>query len=139
MSSKTAEAPAKSPAAVRNEAGKEAQGGAPSFSLDDLIQDAAAKSGLTPSMSPPDDTAVASDSEGITAWHNGKKITAMWCNAANRNAYAAVSGLGWRKLSNANDSAFLSMVMLASHAETVSANVNINIGSDNEIHEIYVW
>ncbi|MEJ2462243.1 MAG: hypothetical protein P8098_11540 [Candidatus Thiodiazotropha sp.] len=78
-----------------------------------------------PSMTPP--------------WYNGKKITALWCNQTDRNAYIYVGGMGWRKLSNANASALLSMVMLASHAEQTNATVNLRVESDNMVHEIYVW
>ncbi|WP_322865624.1 hypothetical protein U5922_005100 [Aquicoccus sp. G2-2] len=63
----------------------------------------------------------------------------MWCNASARNAFAAVQGLGWKRLSNANDSSFLALVMMASHAEQTNATVNVEIGTDQEIHQIYVW
>ncbi|MEJ2455840.1 MAG: hypothetical protein P8103_17020 [Candidatus Thiodiazotropha sp.] len=64
---------------------------------------------------------------------------ALWCNQTDRNAYIYVGGMGWRKLSNANASALLSMVMLASHAEQTNATVNLRVESDNMVHEIYVW
>ncbi len=47
--------------------------------------------------------------------------------------------MGWRRLSNANDSAFLAMVMMGAHAEQMNATVNLKISSSNEIQEIYVW
>lgn len=93
-----------------------------------------------PAQTPPNDITVeAEEATGITAWHNGKKITATWCNASNRNAYAAVQGLGWRRLSDANDSCFLSMTLMAAHAEQTNATVNVEIGTDNKIQQIYVW
>jgi len=135
---KTAEAPAQEPVTMKAEAAASAAG-APSYDLEALLQETGIKSASTPAMSPPDDVTAVSEDQGITAWHNNKKITAMWCNSSSRNAFAAVAGLGWRKISNANDSSYLAMVMMASHAETMNSNVNINIGADNEIHEIYVW
>lgn len=92
-----------------------------------------------PSMTPPSEQSVSAEDEGISAWYNGKKITALWCNQTDRNAYIYVGGMGWRKLSNANASALLSMVMLASHAEQTNATVNLRVESDNMVHEIYVW
>ncbi len=135
---KTAEAPAQEPAAMKSEAAASATG-APSYDLEALLQETGIRSTSTPAMSPPDDVTAVTEDQAITAWHNSKKITAMWCNSSSRNAYAAVSGLGWRKIEDTNDSAFLSLVMLASHAETLNSTVNVNIGADNKIHEIYVW
>ena len=113
---------------------------APSMDVSALLSDTIVERVDRPAQMPPDDiTSDAEEVEGITAWHNGKKITATWCNASNRNAYAAVQGLGWRRLCNANDSAFLSLTMLAAHAEQTNSTVNVEIGSDNKIHQIYVW
>ncbi|WP_050930544.1 hypothetical protein [Aestuariivita boseongensis] len=113
---------------------------APSMDVTALLGDTIVERVDRPAQMPPDDITVeAEEQAGITAWHNGKKITATWCNASNRNAYAAVQGIGWRRLCNANDSAFLSLTMLAAHAEQTNATVNVEIGSDNKIHQIYVW
>jgi len=114
--------------------------GSPTLELDTLLSETRLEDEARPMMTPPSEVieqGLAAD--GITAWHNNKKITAMWANASARNAYASVAGIGWRRLSNANDSAFLALVMLASQAEQTNANCNIRIESDNLIHEIYVW
>ena len=92
-----------------------------------------------PTIIPAAETEAVTEEDGITAWHTGKKITALWCNSSNRNAYASVEGIGWRRLANTNDGAHLSLTMLAAHAEQTGANCNIRIESDNMIHEIYVW
>lgn len=115
-------------------------GDAPTMDVNALLGETIVERVDRPAQTPPNDITVeAEEAEGITAWHNGKKITATWCNASNRNAYAAVQGLGWRRLSNANDSAFLTLTMLAAHAEQTNATVNVEIGSDNKIRQIYVW
>lgn len=103
---------------------------------EDVFSDNAFDAG--PSVTPPTE-AVAADEIGATAWHNNKRITSMWCNASNKNAYAAIQGVGWRRISPANDSAWLSMTMLASLAEQTGARANILLGDDNMIREIYVW
>jgi hypothetical protein len=93
-----------------------------------------------PALTPPSEIVEAAmESSGIAAWHDSKKITSLWCNLSSRNAYAGIAGLGWKRISNANDSSFLTLVMLASHAEQTNANCRIRIEADNEIHEIYVW
>jgi hypothetical protein len=114
--------------------------GAPTMEPDALMSVTRLEDEARPVMTPPSEAVEQeAEAEGITAWHNGKKITAMWANASVRNAHAAIAGMGWRKLSNANDSSFPALVMLASHAEQTNANCNIRIDADGEIHEIYVW
>ena len=96
--------------------------------------------GVSPAQAPPSESQLAAAEEaGIAAWHNGKKITALWSNSSPRNAYIVVEGMGWKKLSNANDSCIVSMTMLAAHAEQANATVNIRTESDGMVHEIYVW
>lgn len=113
---------------------------APTMDVTALLGDTIVERVDRPAQRPPNDiTAESEETDGITAWHNGKKITATWCNASNRNAYAAVQGLGWRRLGHANDSAYLALTMLAAHAEQTNSTVNVEIGSDNKIHQIYVW
>ncbi|MFY9210870.1 MAG: hypothetical protein WAO69_07060 [Aestuariivita sp.] len=112
---------------------------APSLDVNSLLGETMVERMDRPAMTPPNDATIEAEDVGATAWHNGKKITATWCNASNRNAYAAVQGIGWRRLSNANDSSFLALTMLAAHAEQTNATVNVEIGSDNEIHQIYAW
>ncbi len=136
---KTADAPATDVQEMeRTEA--HSAGDAPTMDVTALLSDTIVERIDRPAQTPPDDITVAADEgEGITAWHTGKKITATWCNASNRNAYAAVQGLGWRRLSNGNDSSFLALTMLAAHAEQTNATVNVEIGRDNKIRQIYVW
>ena len=96
--------------------------------------------GIKPAQTPPSEAQLAAAEEaGIAAWHNSKKITALWSNASTRNAYIAVDGMGWKKLANPNDSSFVSMTMMAAHAEQINATVNIRTESDGMVHEIYVW
>ncbi|MFP4239530.1 hypothetical protein [Rhodosalinus sp.] len=134
----TADAPADTVEQVKADAQAQAAPDAPTLDVTGLTETAPARV-EAPTMRPPGEAGIEAEGEGVTAWHTGKKITAMWCNASNRNAWAAVQGLGWRRIAPANDSAYLTLVMLCSHAEQTNATVNVNIGSDNQIHEIYVW
>jgi len=75
---------------------------------------------------------------GAGSWHPNKKITALWSINQTRNAYAAVSGLGWKKLANNSDSGIVALNMLTSHAKDRNRNVKVRI-DNNKIVEIYVW
>lgn len=103
-------------------------------------ESSAVKGSAAPSLTPPGEKVMeAEEGAGASAWHNGKKVTAMWANSSPRNAYAAVENVGWRRINNANDNSWVSLTMLCSHAEQTNSNCNIRTESDNKIHEIYVW
>ena len=53
----------------------------------------------------------------LKSWTNNLKVNGLWSNDARRNAYAHFSGLDRRKLPNSNDSAHLTLTMLAATAE----------------------
>ncbi len=93
-----------------------------------------------PTMIPPSEQEeFASSADGIAAWHNNQKITGLWSNRSNGNSYIAIAGMGWKRLSPANDSALVNLTMLAAHAAQINANVNIRIEADGMVHELYVW
>lgn len=56
---------------------------------------AAAEISMEPTLVPPQ-TEAKTDT-GITAWQNNQKITALWSNSANRNVWAYVANIGWKK------------------------------------------
>lgn len=93
-----------------------------------------------PQVTPPAETAGASTDGGVTAvvWHRDKRVTAMWSNASNRNAYAAVSGLGWRRISPANDSCFVTMTAMLAHAEASGKRTDVKLDGAT-IVEVYVF
>ena len=112
----------------------------PTMLPESLMEEAAQAPAAAPTLVPPTEAEIqAAEAEGIAAWYSGKKITALWSSDANRNSYIAVPGLGWKKLSNANDSSTVSLTMLAATAEQTNANVNIRVEADGMVHEIYVW
>lgn len=114
---------------------------APTLSYDQFTPALAAGGvGAAPSMVPPgEESQAALQAEGITAWHNSKKITSMWSNSSSLNAYAGVDGMGWKKISNSNPSSFVSLVAILSLAEQTGAATNLRIEADGEIHEAYVF
>jgi hypothetical protein len=78
-------------------------------------------------------------SAGIGAWNNSKKITGLWSINQNRNSWAYIDGVGWRKLANNSDSAVVALSVLAAHAREKNSSVNYRDEADGMIHEIYVW
>jgi hypothetical protein len=92
-----------------------------------------------PTVVPP---AVAAEAagEGITAtWRNNVKIDALWSIDETRNAWLRVVGLGWRKIYNGRDGAFLALTALASQARQTNRPVNLREEADGMVYEIYLW
>lgn len=75
---------------------------------------------------------------GAAVWHDNKKITALWSKNETRNSWAAVSGLGWKRLNSSNDSSCTALTILAAHARNYNRNVKLKLDND-QIKEIYVW
>lgn len=75
---------------------------------------------------------------GAGTWHDNKKITALWSINETRNAWAAITDLGWQKLANNSDSAIAALNLLASYARDRDRAVNVRI-DNNQVVEIYVW
>lgn len=118
--------------------------GAPALTIEEILrvqqQATAVVAEGVPTLAPPAEVAEAeAAAEAVTAWHTGVKVTALWVNAAQRNAYAAVEGLGWRRITPANDSAFHAVTAMLSHAKQLGRSVNVRVESDNQIHEVYLW
>jgi hypothetical protein len=78
-------------------------------------------------------------SAGIGAWNNSKKVTGLWSINQNRNSWAFVDGVGWKKLANNSDSAIVALSMLAAHAREKNSTVNYRDEADGMVHEMYVW
>ncbi|HEY9643180.1 MAG TPA: hypothetical protein V6C57_22010 [Coleofasciculaceae cyanobacterium] len=92
---------------------------------------------MEPSLLPPQVT--QDQSEGVTAWQNSQKITALWSNNANRNAWAYIANVGWKKMADNSDSAVVAFNVLAAHAQMKGTVVSYREEADTKIHEIYVW
>lgn len=75
---------------------------------------------------------------GAAVWLDNKKITALWSKDETRNSWAAVSGLGWKKLNSSNDTSCTALTILAAHARNYNKNVKLKL-DNNQIKELYVW
>ncbi|MCW2607994.1 MAG: hypothetical protein JWO60_2687 [Frankiales bacterium] len=89
-----------------------------------------------PALEPPGSALRAT---GITAVQSDRRISALWVNAATRNAYMHVTGIGWRRLNPANDWAWSAMVALASQARQTGCRIDYRDEADGLVHEIYLW
>jgi hypothetical protein len=75
-------------------------------------------------------------------WQYSKKITGLWTNYQNVNAWAYISGLGWRKLTNPDDDVTTAMFVACAEAKGDDRYVNFleeSRSGNMEIREIYVW
>ncbi len=93
-------------------------------------------SGAEPSISPPEQAAT---SGGITAWQGDKRISALWTINQDRNAWVAVTGIGWKRLATASASGLVALNMLGAHARQTNSRVDYRDEADGMIHEMYIW
>lgn len=75
----------------------------------------------------------------ITAWQNDKRINALWSINENRNVFVGITGVGWKKLANNDDTAIVALTLLSGSARLTSSPVNYRDEADGMIHEMYVW
>jgi hypothetical protein len=95
-----------------------------------------------PVLAPPG-TAAAAAEAGVGAvtgtWRSGMTVSAMWSINETRNAWMHVSGLGWRKLFNGRDGAFMALVALAGQARQTGRQIAFREEADGMVYEIYLW
>lgn len=71
------------------------------------------------------------------AWHDNKRVDALWTINESRNAWAWIDG-AWRKFDDNHEDSVINMSILCSCARAGSRNVNARIEGDR-LKEIYVW
>jgi hypothetical protein len=72
-------------------------------------------------------------------WSTGAVIDAMWSANEIRNAWMHVASVGWKKIFNGSDGAFMALTALASQARETGHTVNYRVEADGMVHEIYLW
>jgi hypothetical protein len=72
-------------------------------------------------------------------WTSGVKVNALWAQFATRNAYMSVQNVGWVKIFNGTDAAFLALTTLAAQAKQTQSQVVYRTEADGMVHEIYLW
>ena len=95
----------------------------------------AAGTTIAPTLNPPQ----ASANNGITAWVDNQRIDAVWSINQNRNSWAAIQNVGWKKFADNSDSAIVAFTILAAHARQMQSVYTYREEADTKIHECYVW
>ncbi len=78
--------------------------------------------------------------EGVleTGWLNNTRVIGLWTIDQNRNAWAYLNGIGWRKIATDNDNIFFDLLRLLAAAK--EGNRPVNVYQDNGvIKQIYVF
>jgi hypothetical protein len=93
-----------------------------------------------PTAEPPAGAAAAAAGVGaVGVWQSNKRIDMLWSINQNRNSWVGVQGVGWKKLSNASDSAIVALTALSGHARQLQSPVYYREEADGMIHEMYIW
>ncbi len=82
---------------------------------------------------------IEEESASTEGFNRNKRINGLWSINENKNAFAHVSGVGWRKIANNSDSGIVALNMLTSHARAENSAVDYSEDKDSMIYEIYVW
>lgn len=73
-----------------------------------------------------------------TGWLNNQRVTGLWAINQERNAYAYMANLGWRKISADNDNIFFDMLTQLIAAKSAERPINF-YQEDRVIKQIYVF
>jgi hypothetical protein len=91
-----------------------------------------------PVLSPPGAPQTAVSPATAAAWQSTKKVLALWTNNADRNGYAYVDGVGWKRLATNSDSVHEALLTLASSGR-LAGSITYPEAADGLVHEIYLW
>jgi hypothetical protein len=93
----------------------------------------------SPGMEPPGSVGARATATAVGAVQADKRVSALWCNRSTRNAFMHVTGIGWKRLSPANDSSWNAMVLLATQARQTGCRIDYRDEADGLVHEIFLW
>ena len=102
------------------------------------VVESSSNDGAGPSNLPPGETAEIEEAFGASVWYNNKKIVGLWSDKGSRNSWANIQGMGWKKVSTANNSCSSSLTMLLSHARERNRMVRLQL-DNNLISQVYAW
>lgn len=97
-----------------------------------------AEPSVAPVLSPPGAPQAAAQATTAAAWQSNKKVLALWTNNADRNGYAYVDGIGWKRLATNSDSVHEALLALASSGR-LAGSITYPEAADGLVHEIYLW
>jgi C1A family cysteine protease len=73
-----------------------------------------------------------------TGWLNNTKVVGLWAIDQDRNAWAYLNGIGWRRIAFDNDNIFVDMLTLLASAKLGKNTVNV-YQEDGVIKQVYVF
>ncbi|MFJ7219568.1 hypothetical protein [Amycolatopsis sp. NPDC098790] len=97
-----------------------------------------AEPSVAPVLSPPGAPQTSAPAATATAWQSNKKVLALWTNNSDRNGYAYVDGVGWKRLATNSDSVHEALLALSSSGR-LAGSITYPEAADGLIHEIYLW
>jgi len=115
---------------------------------EELTRTAATSAGVSaaaPSLTPPGPTTAAAGDNAGTTWQSDARVSALWSINQDRNAWmytwnhSTNAQIGWQRLSNASETGFVALDMLASNAKATQTRLDYRQESDGLVHEIYLW
>ncbi|MEV4641143.1 hypothetical protein AB0J80_27755 [Actinoplanes sp. NPDC049548] len=114
------------------------------FSPDEVeARTTAAEQSTRPTLLPPSaegaEGALAAAQAVTATWHTNLTVTAMWSINETRNAWINIQNVGWRKIYNGRDGAYMALVALAGQARQTGRATSMREEADAMIYEIYLW
>jgi C1A family cysteine protease len=78
------------------------------------------------------------DDDVVTGqWHKGVKVRGLWATDGDRNAWAYLDGIGWRRVAYDNDNIFFNMLTHLAAAKAAARPVDVYV-EQNVIKQVYV-
>ncbi|MGD2015297.1 MAG: hypothetical protein PVH37_24700 [Desulfobacterales bacterium] len=72
-------------------------------------------------------------------WHNNKSVVSVYAHVNAKVAYAIIDGLsGWKRINPTSTDGVTNVLDLLSAAKANGRNVNVYIGSDDQISAAYM-
>lgn len=102
---------------------------------DSTTKDVTSTAAASPTMTPPS-AGLTSTAVGAVS---GQKVTALWSNAANGNAYIYLATAGWKHLSNSSDNGSSNLTQLAGSARETGAAPYVVDDAAGMVTALYVW
>ncbi|MGL4338827.1 MAG: hypothetical protein ACRCSP_00170 [Rhodoglobus sp.] len=106
------------------------------FNLESAPGSTVSAATAAPSMAPPGAQAIGRSSAAALS---GEKVTALWAEQSNRNAWAFFETAGWKRLSPSTDSGFSTLTLLAAHARACGSAPYCDEDPVGTISVMYVW
>ena len=73
----------------------------------------------------------------LQQWNHNNKVSGLWTDQSDRNTYAYLSGIGWRKLATTSSAVQHTMLSQLACARTAGRNVD-TLEQDQKLQQVYV-